>query len=234
MDDLLTDVLTSLFRGKWHHCTKGRKAGQAIIHYRPEVIIETAVSSLMTDSIVKLLTLLSGSHYGIKPPPFYILQPIKEVYLSTCEQYIKYPWIKVLEGAFLEAKECKNFLKNDELIKNWREYPEVTIGSGWEMPKKVRSGVINQLLPAIFFKKPFFILNPAQGTGYLEFQTIVKKMRSKRYHLWFKGLNSINHWRSVLYIENHLNEGWEILARTDEWLLVSHWGSSGNPNWCRY
>lgn len=211
---------------------------------RPMAIVEcgTFEGTGTTQVVIKALRqMVKNKPQLIKMPTFTTIEASEKNCLVAKNNLREHSWIEVMHGCSVDLKEAVEFIKNDKAIFNHEEYPDILIddlddpvntylqeirGNGFGPGKRGPDNILLRLMPYIWDKRPFFILDSAGGVGFFEFQTVVKLMGDSRYHIFLDNANHLKHFRSKLYIERCR---WPILFENESCFLALHPGKSGKP-----
>jgi hypothetical protein len=148
----------------------------------------------------------------------------------------KHKWVQVIHGSSVNLEKAEKFIKNDEMLLNHENYPDVKIDASDPIPfylSEVRgklfifggteSGeddLFSKLESQLYGKIPLFVLDSCGGIGWLEFQEMLKLMYDRPLYVWLHDINHVKHYRSYLYIKDHPRE-WKIIdERPDNWVLA--------------
>jgi len=146
-------------------------------------------------------------------------------------------WCRVIHGSSVDLQAAEDFIKNDEMLLNPDDYPDVYVDAADPIPfylAEVRGelfgggknigaeNVFAALLPELERRICLWVLDSAGGIGWLEFNTVLEMMGHRRYYVWLHDIAHVKHIRSYDWIRMHRDE-WDIIAeKPGEWCLALH------------
>jgi hypothetical protein len=158
-------------------------------------------------------------------------------------------FVNCLWGCSTGVEEAIKFIENDEMLLNHQNYDDIYIDD-IEDPvalytKELRAlieffkleidelsatkkwlwageHVLSGLIDVYKLVRPLIILDSAGGSGYLEFQTVLKQMHDMEYLLLLDDTTHIKHYRSLEHIRK--DSSFELLGASKEhgWALAWH------------
>lgn len=175
---------------------------------------------------------------------FFTLEINPDFFLQAKKNLAQFSFVRCIYGLSVKYDEAIAFIKTDDAILNHHQYSDVFIDDiinpqkfylneieGFLSRKKLglrrlllrkREDVIQETL-APLKGTPLIVLDSAGGIGYLEFQKVLKIMRSKKeFYLLLDDVHHLKHFRSKLDVE--ADEKFKILAKSldNGWLLAHH------------
>jgi hypothetical protein len=154
---------------------------------------------------------------------------------EACKTLSPWPWVYPRLGLTLKKTECLEWIKQDDVIRNHQQYPDIFIDNlidpvGFYQTEIERSDCEDENVLEILVTqaeieggKILFCLDSCGGIGYLEFKKVTDLMRSAPYYLMMDDIQHIKHFRSLLHIQEYKGS-WKVLYQDDRLILVQHLG----------
>jgi hypothetical protein len=148
-------------------------------------------------------------------------------------------WVTIVHGSSVPLQDAINFIKNDEMLINHEQYPDICMDAADPIPFYLaetegklaifggkasgEDNVFGRIKSDLDGKIPLFVLDSCGGIGWLEFQTIMKMMGDKRlYYVWLHDITHVKHFRSYQEMDQNPDK-WQILFTSpDRWVLAMH------------
>lgn len=187
-----------------------------------------------------------------KPICFYTYEINYRFYKQATTNLSAYEFVTPIWGLSVTPEDAIAFVKQDEVIANHTQYPDVFIDdienpvdfylkecegklvskkqavknfffpAKPEKDEKPQYNLLNSLLEKHQKDKPLVILDSAGGTGYLEFKTLMKNMEHEDFFLLLDDIHHLKHFRSFAEVQN--NPKFELLGHSLEigWALAKY------------
>jgi hypothetical protein len=208
----------------------------------------------------------TGTHHGLgstsliaesfpqdSPPELFVtIEANWTSWRKARRNLFRFSFVQPLWGKSVNTKEALNFIQNDDLLHNHKDYKDVFIDNvddpvtfysdeilgnlGIGRFKFIRS--IGEMIDRVFHykgqdllkhyliqfreKKPLVILDSAGGVGFLEFSILMDIMGSYPFLLLLDDIHHVKHYRSYTHVRSDPSFSMISVNEQAGWLLASH------------
>lgn len=207
---------------------------RAAAELRPQVVLETG-TYLGQGTTQLLLEALADHPLEV----FYTIEVSPAYYAEAVLNLAHAPVVHCLWGLTVGQSEAEAFIRNDDLLQNIAQYPDLYVDSDTPVDtytREVRGAGgtdealevipdmwLERLAPRVRSRRPLIALDSAGGIGWMEFQEVLRLMEAARFGLFLDDINHVKHYRSFKamqgdprfrIIDHDYERGWAVALFT--------------------
>lgn len=208
-----------------------------IANFDPRVVVETG-TYLGTGSTRIILDAFGDR----KPDCFYTIEVSKQLWRKASLNLSDVPFVRCLWGLSLRKERAREFLITDPLLREldpaldiYVDFLPDPVGGylrelegalGGEEQEACQEGLLEELLSRHKADRPLICLDSAGGTGWLEFQEVLRIQSHNPFLLFLDDINHVKHYRSRRHIESSRDFDIMGLDEGEGWMVAVFRGIS--------